>query len=102
MTQIEIGLGTVFSHEHFTVLKRAHRTGIDVQIRIQLHHRDREAARFEDCGKRSGGDAFAKGGHDAAGDKDIFSHHMKPNRLRILSRIRRGSPTKIGRMPERG
>ncbi len=74
MAEVEIGLGAVFGHEYFAVLKRAHRAGVDVDVGIELEEGDFEAARFEDRGEGSGGDTFAKGGHHAAGDENIFGH----------------------------
>jgi hypothetical protein len=56
---IEVGLGAVVGDEHFAMLKRAHGAGIHVDVRIQLQHRDFEAARFENCGERGGSDTFA-------------------------------------------
>ena len=74
VAEVEIGFRAVFGHEHFAVLERAHRAGVDVDVGIELEHGDFEAARFEDRGERSGGNALAKGGHYAAGDENIFGH----------------------------
>ena len=40
VADVEIGLGAVLGDEHLTVLEGVHRAGVDVQIRIQLLHRD--------------------------------------------------------------
>ena len=45
--EIEIGLGAVVGDEHFTVLKRAHRARVDVDIGIQLLHADPKASLFQ-------------------------------------------------------
>ncbi len=36
MAEIEIGLGAVIGHEHFAVLIRRHRSGIEVEIGVEL------------------------------------------------------------------
>ncbi len=48
MAQVEIGLGAVVGDEHLAVLKRAHGARIDVDIRVQLEHRDLQAPRLQD------------------------------------------------------
>ena len=60
VAQIEVRLRTVFGHKHFTVLKRAHRTGIDVQVRIAFLQGDFETATFEETANRGGSYAFSQ------------------------------------------
>ena len=60
VAEVEVGFGAVGGDEHFAVLERAHRARIDVDVRIQLHHADLEAARFEDGAQRGRGDALAQ------------------------------------------
>ncbi len=60
VSQVEVGFRAVVGYEHFAVLERAHRAGIDVDIRIELEHGNVQAARFEDGGNRSGGDTFTQ------------------------------------------
>ena len=76
MPEVEIGLGAVLGDEHFAVLERRHRAGIDVDVGIELDEGDFEAARFEDRSERGGGDALAEGGHHATGNEDVFRHVM--------------------------
>ncbi len=47
VAKVEVGLGAIRGDEHLAVLKRTHRTGIDVEVRVQLDHADLETARFE-------------------------------------------------------
>ena len=47
MAEIQIGFGPVMRDEHFAVLKRAHGARVDIDVRIELDHRDFEAAGFE-------------------------------------------------------
>jgi hypothetical protein len=59
MAKIKVGFGAVLGHEYFPVLERAHGSRIHVDVRIQLEHRDFEAARFKNCGEGGGSDTFA-------------------------------------------
>ena len=60
VSQVEVGFRAVVGDEHFAVLERAHRAGIDVDIRVELEHGHVQTARFEDGGNRSGGDTFSE------------------------------------------
>ena len=44
---IAVGLGTVLGDEHLTVLERIHRARIDVEVGVQLLHRDLEPTSLE-------------------------------------------------------
>ena len=54
MSEIEIGFGAVVGDKNFAMLKRRHRPRIDVQIRIELHQVDFEAAALKQTADRSG------------------------------------------------
>ena len=60
VAEVEIGFRAVFGDKHFAVLKRAHRAGIDVQVRIALLKGDFETATFEETTDRGGCYAFSK------------------------------------------
>ena len=60
MAEIEIGLGAVRGDEHLAVLKRAHGAGIHVDVGIQLHHADFEAACLENGAQGRRGNAFTQ------------------------------------------
>ena len=77
MSEVEIGLGAVLGHEHFAVLERRHRAGIDIDVGVQLDEGDFEAARFEDRGERGGGDPLAEGGDHATGNEHVFRHRLR-------------------------
>ena len=82
VTEVEVGLGAVVGHVDLAVLIRAHRPGIDVDIRIELLQRDPVAVTFEEAPDRGGGQALAQRGHHAAGDENVFgrpSVHMSPD-----------------------
>lgn len=59
VTQIQVGLGAVVGDVDLAMLERAHRARVHIDVRVQLHHRDLQATRFQDGGKRSGGNALA-------------------------------------------
>jgi len=52
VTQIEIGLGAVVSNENLAVLERAHRSRIDVEIRVEFLQRDTKATALEQASNR--------------------------------------------------
>ena len=74
VTQVQVGLGAVIGDEHFAMLKRAHGARIHVDIRIELDHRDAQAARLENGTEGRSGNAFPQRGNHAAGDEYISSH----------------------------
>ena len=49
VAEIEIGLGAIVSHEHFAVLIRRHRSGIEIEIWIELAKPDLVATRLQQC-----------------------------------------------------
>ena len=76
MSKVEIGFRAVFGDKYFAVLERRHGAGVDVDVRIQLYQGDFEAARFEDRGKRGGGDPFSEGGDHATGNEHVLDHRI--------------------------
>ena len=47
VAQVEVGLSPIVGHEDLAVLERTHRSGIDVQVRIELLHRYLESTGLE-------------------------------------------------------
>jgi hypothetical protein len=47
MAEIEIGLGAIVGHEHFAVLIRRHRAGIEIEIGIELPEPNLVATRLQ-------------------------------------------------------
>ena len=47
VTEVEIGFGTVVGDVDLAVFDRVHRARIDVDVRVELLHRDPKAAAFE-------------------------------------------------------
>ena len=84
VTEVKVGLRAVFRHEHLAVLERRHRARVHIDVGIELDHRDLEATGFENRRKRSGGDALAERGHNAAGDKYVLGHGSNREERRKL------------------
>ncbi len=78
MADVEVGLGTVLGHEHLAVLERAHRPGIDVQVRVELLRAHGQAARFQETSERCRDDALPERGHHATRDKNELGHGIQP------------------------
>ncbi len=90
VAQIQIGFGPVLSDEDLPVLEGTHRPGVDVDVGIELDHRDLEAAGLEDRTQRGGGDAFAQRGHDTTGHEYEACHRFRRgSRRRDYGRARR-------------
>src|SRR5262249_27278152 len=69
-------LGAVVGDVHLAVLERAHRPGVDVEVRIELLEGDREPAALEqpsDGGRR---ETLAQRGNHAACDEDVLRVHV--------------------------
>ena len=43
VAEVEVGLAAVVGDEHLAVLERVHRAGVDVDVRVELLHRDPQA-----------------------------------------------------------
>ena len=43
VADVEVGLGAVVGDEHLAVLERVHRPGVDVEVGVELLHRDPQA-----------------------------------------------------------
>ena len=77
VTDVEVGLRPVVGHEDLAVLERVHRPGIDVDVGVELLHRDPQAPRSEKSSEARGCQALAERGGDAPGHKDVLRrfHH---------------------------
>ena len=69
---VEVGLGSVVGDEHLAVLERVHGPGIDVEVGVELLHRDPEATRLEQAPQRRGRQALPERRRDAAGDEQML------------------------------
>ena len=59
MTEIKVGFGAVVGDVDLAMLERRHGARIHVDVGIELHHGDLEAAGLQDGRERRGGDALA-------------------------------------------
>src|SRR5262249_54534178 len=64
--------------EDLSVLVRAHRPRIHIDVRIQLEDGDPEAACLEEPSDAGGGDPLAERGGDPSGYEDILRHRLAP------------------------
>ncbi|GAB3149296.1 hypothetical protein GCM10027258_45530 [Amycolatopsis stemonae] len=72
MPDVEVGLGAVVGDEHLTVLERVHRPGVDVEVRIELLHRDAKPARGKELTEAGSRESLTQRGGDAPGDKNVL------------------------------
>ena len=54
VAEVEVGLAAVVGDEHLAVLERVHRAGVDVDVRVELLHRDPQAPRLQQPTERGG------------------------------------------------
>ena len=78
VADVEVGLGAVVGDEDLAVLERVHRAGVDVEVGVELLHRDPQTAGLEQAAEAGGREPLAEGGGDASGDEEV------------LGRLRRG------------
>src|SRR4029077_10584501 len=86
VADVEVGLGAVLGDEDLTVLERAHRARVDVDVRVELEDADLQAAGLQHRTERGRRDAFAEGRDDASGDEDVLdeapAHGRTPDKSR--------------------
>jgi hypothetical protein len=100
--EIEVGLGAVLRDEHLAVLERAHRAGVDVQVRVELLRPDAKAAGLQEPPERGCDDALPECRDDPARDEDVagarrVAHGYRPS----ASRSRRTGVDSISAPSER-
>ena len=72
MADVEIGLGAVVGDEDLAVLERVHRAGVDVEIGVELLHRDAQTPGLQQVAEAGGRETLAEGGGDAPGDEEVL------------------------------
>ncbi len=72
VAEVEVGLGAVVGDEDLAMLEGRHGAGVDVQVRVELHQVDAQAACFEQAADGGCGETFAERRHNAARYKDVF------------------------------
>jgi hypothetical protein len=71
VTDVEVGLGAVVGDEDLAVLERVHGAGVDVEVRVELLHRDAQATVGQQRAQARGGEPLAERGGDASGDEQV-------------------------------
>ena len=74
VTKVEVRLSTIVRDENLTMLIRAHRTRVDVDIRVKLLDRDLEPPALEQTAERCSRDALAQGRYNTTGNENILCH----------------------------
>ena len=74
MAQVEIGFAAIVQHVDLAVLVGAHRARIDVDIRIELLHADRQPALFQQHADGGAGQPLSQGTYHAASHEDVLYH----------------------------
>ena len=74
VTEVEVGLPAIVGDEDLAMLVRRHRAGVDVEVRVELHHRDADAPGLEQAADRRGGNALTDRRDDATCYEDVFRH----------------------------
>ncbi len=74
--QVEVGLTAVLGDEHLTVLERVHGAGVDVDVRVELLHRDPETPGLEEAPEGGCGEALAEARGNAAGHEDVLRQDL--------------------------
>jgi hypothetical protein len=59
MAKVKVGFGAIIEHVNFAMLERVHRSGIDVQVGIELLEENPLFAKFEQGSERGCGQALA-------------------------------------------
>jgi hypothetical protein len=72
---VQVRLGAVVGDEHLTVLEGVHGARIDVQIRVQLLHRDAQPSRLEQRAEAGGGESLAERGGHTPRDEEMLGRH---------------------------
>ena len=75
VAEVEVGLGAVVGDEDFAVLKGRHGPGVDVEVGVELHQVDAEAAGLQQTAYRCRGKTLAERGHYSTGHKDELCRH---------------------------
>ncbi len=76
VAQVEVGLGAVVEHVDLTVLVRAHRPRIDVDVGVELLEPDPQPALFQDHADRGAGQSLAERANHAARHEDVLRHRF--------------------------
>ena len=72
VAEVEVGLRAVVGDEDLAMLERGHGAGVDVEVGVELHQIDLDAARLQQAADGGCGETLAEGRHNSASYKDVF------------------------------
>ena len=78
MSKVQVGLCSIVGDEHLSMLDRIHGTRININIRIELLHRDLVPSCLQETSKGCGCNTFAESGDNASRDEYVFNCHTLP------------------------
>src|SRR4029077_532965 len=79
--EVEVGFRAVIGDEDLSVLVRAHRARVHVQVRVELLEGDGEVAGLQDVPDGRRGNALAERGDDTPGHENVLRHRGPPGRF---------------------
>ena len=84
MSEVKVCLRAVLRNVYFAVLLGAHRSRVNVYVRVEFLCRDFKSARFQKSSERCCRYAFAETGNNSARDKNVLClfHIYTPLRFR--------------------
>ena len=97
--EVQVDLRPVVEDEHLPVLVRVHRTGVHVQVGIDLDRTDLQSLRLQEDANGRSADALPEARQNATRDDDIF--HVK-SRDWTIQRVRDKLCVKISRRAPEG
>src|SRR4030095_15155091 len=88
MPEVEIRFCAVVQHINFAMLKRAHRSRMDVEIRVEFLKNNPQPAQLEQGAECGCSQTFAERTYYATGDENVFHRRV----LDFCSRSPTGDP----------
>src|SRR4029450_8874533 len=77
VADVEVGLAAVVGDEHLAVLEGVHRPGVDVDVRVELLHRDLETPGPEQSPGRGRGEPLSETRGNATGHEDVLRQDVR-------------------------
>ena len=100
VAEVEVGLAAVVGDEHLAVLEGVHRARVDVDVGVELLHRDPQAPGLEQPPERGGGEPLAEARRHSTGHEDVLRQDLalspvRRPRKRPLATVPCGPPTNL-------
>ena len=74
VAQVQIGLTTIIGDKYFTVLEGIHGPWIDIEVGVELLHRDAQAPSLKKSAKSRSRESLTEGARYTTSHKDVLSH----------------------------